>query len=223
MINSKKTMGDTKNNESETEFSYFEPRICVIGSGCVGLDLARLFSAKYKTIAFDVDQAHLNELMGGRDTTLAIPAELLQAAQQRGLTCSTDIEQLRHCNFYLVAVPAPEELKSHPEQQPLLKACEILGEVISGGDIVVCESTFCHGVTEDACIPLIEKMSGLTCHIDFFAGSSPRRSNAGDEVHIAEEIRGDSFRRTPEIGKIVDEIYSAVFHHTQFEKPFSFI
>ncbi|MBF6628096.1 MAG: hypothetical protein ITG04_06260 [Proteiniphilum sp.] len=110
-----------------------------------------------------------------------------------------------------MAVPAPEKLKSHPDLQPLWKACEILGEVISGGNIIVCESTFCPGVTEEACIPLLEKMSGLTCHIDFFAGSSPRRSNTVDKVHTAGKIRGDSFRSTPEIGKIVDEIYSAVF------------
>ena len=154
----------------------------MIGPGRVGSDLTRLFSTKYKTILFDTDRAHLN-----------------------------DVEKIRHCNFYVVVVPPQEDGKSHPDSPPIMKVCEILGKVISGGNIVVCENTQCPGVSGEECISLIEKMSGLTCHTDFFAGSSPGWNNVSNKLHSAVEIREENFCATPEIGKIVDEIYSAVF------------
>ena len=203
-------MNDIKGTYSDTEFSYFEPRICVIGPGWVGLDLARSFSAKYETILFNIDQAPVKPIVDRHDSTPAVPDELLQAKLQTDLTCTSDIEKIRLCNFYVVTVPAPEELNNHPDLQPLWKVCEILGKVISGGNIVVCETTLCSGVTEEACISLIEEMSGLTCHIDFFAGCSPGWSNATDKLHSAEKTGEETFRSTPEIGKIVHEIYSAI-------------
>ena len=131
---------------------YFEPRICVIGLGYVGLPLARLFSTKYKTVGFDLNQSRVDELMSGHDSTLELSDELLQLALTNGLTCTTNIEEIRDCNFYVVAVPTPVDNNKNPDLRPLYGASETVGKVISKGDIVVYESTVYPGVTEDECI-----------------------------------------------------------------------
>ena len=194
----------------EEKASYFEPRICVIGLGYVGLPLARLFSTKYKTVGFELSQSRVDELMSGHDSTLEVEDELLQSALANGFSCTTDIEAIRDCNFYVVAVPTPVDKNNNPDLRPLYGASETVGKVISKGDIVVYESTVYPGVTEDECIPVVEKVSGLKYNEEFFAGYSPERINPGDKEHTVEKIRKVTSGSTPEIGKIVDEVYASV-------------
>lgn len=194
----------------EDEICYFNPRICVIGLGYVGLPLARLFSTKYKTVGFELSQSRVDELMSGHDSTLEVEDELLQSALANGFSCTTDIEAIRDCNFYVVAVPTPVDRNNNPDLRPLYGASETVGKVISKGDIVVYESTVYPGVTEDECIPVVEKVSGLKYNDDFFAGYSPERINPGDKEHTVEKILKVTSGSTPEIGKIVDEVYASV-------------
>ena len=149
-----------------------EIRIAVIGLGYVGLPLARLFSTKYRTVGFDMSQRRIDGLMSGHDDTLEVSDELLQSAFENGFICTTDIEKIRDCNFYVVAVPTPVDENNNPDLTPLYGASETVGKVISKGDIVVYESTVYPGVTEDECIPVVEKVSGLKYNMDFFAGYS---------------------------------------------------
>ena len=194
----------------EEEICYFNPRICVIGLGYVGLPLARLFSTKYKTVGFELSQSRVDELMSGHDSTLEVEDELLQSALANGFSCTTDIEAIRDCNFYVVAVPTPVDKNNNPDLRPLYGASETVGKVISKGDIVVYESTVYPGVTEDECIPVVEKVSGLRYNEEFFAGYSPERINPGDKEHTVEKILKVTSGSTPEIGKIVDEVYASV-------------
>jgi UDP-N-acetyl-D-galactosamine dehydrogenase len=189
---------------------YFEPRICVIGLGYVGLPLARLFSTKYKTVGFELSQSRVDELMSGHDSTLEVEDELLQSALANGFSCTTDIEAIRDCNFYVVAVPTPVDKNNNPDLRPLYGASETVGKVISKGDIVVYESTVYPGVTEDECIPVVEKVSGLKYNEEFFAGYSPERINPGDKEHTVEKILKVTSGSTPEIGKMVDQVYASV-------------
>ena len=148
--------------------------------------------------------------MSGHDSTLEVEDNLLQEAIQSGFTCTTDIEAIRDCNFYVVAVPTPVDKNNNPDLRPLYGASETVGKVISKGDIVVYESTVYPGVTEDECIPVVEKVSGLRYNEEFFAGYSPERINPGDKEHTVEKIRKVTSGSTPEIGKIVDEVYASV-------------
>lgn len=185
-------------------------KICVIGLGYVGLPLARLFSTKYKTIGFDMSQRRVDALMDGHDDTLEVEDELLQSALENGFVCTTDIEKIRDCNFYVVAVPTPVDKNNNPDLTPLYGASNTVGKVISKGDIVVYESTVYPGVTEDECIPVVEKVSGLRFNEDFFAGYSPERINPGDKLHTVDKIKKVTSGSTPEIGKIVDAVYASV-------------
>lgn len=187
-----------------------EINICVIGLGYVGLPLARLFSTKYKTIGFDMSQRRVDALMDGHDDTLEVADDLLQSALENGFVCTTDIEQIRDCNFYVVAVPTPVDGNHNPDLTPLYGASTTVGKVISKGDVVVYESTVYPGVTEDECIPVVEKVSGLKFNEDFFAGYSPERINPGDKLHTVEKIKKVTSGSTPEIGLFVDQIYSSV-------------
>lgn len=187
-----------------------ETKICVIGLGYVGLPLARLFSTKYKTVGFDMSQKRVDALMAGHDATLEVSDELLQSALANGFTCTTDIEQIRDCNFYVVAVPTPVDDNHNPDLTPLYGASTTVGKVISKGDIVVYESTVYPGVTEEECIPVVEKVSGLKFNQDFFAGYSPERINPGDKEHTVERIKKVTSGSTPEIGQKVNEIYASV-------------
>lgn len=185
-------------------------KICVIGLGYVGLPLARLFSTKYKTIGFDMSQRRVDALMDGHDDTLEVEDELLQSALENGFVCTTDIEKIRDCNFYVVAVPTPVDKNNNPDLTPLYGASNTVGKVISKGDIVVYESTVYPGVTEDECIPVVEKVSGLRFNEDFFAGYSPERINPGDKLHTVDKIKKVTSGSTPEIGKVVDTVYASV-------------
>lgn len=188
-----------------------EIKICVIGLGYVGLPLARLFSTKYKTVGFDMNAKRCEALMAGHDATLEVSDELLQdAINNHGFVCTADIEAIRDCNFYVVAVPTPVDEHNNPDLTPLYGASTTVGKVISKGDIVVYESTVYPGVTEDECIPVVEKVSGMKFNVDFFAGYSPERINPGDKLHTVEKIKKVTSGSTPEIGKIVDNVYSSV-------------
>ena len=146
-----------------------ETKICVIGLGYVGLPLARLFSMKYKTIGYDMNQKRCDALMAGHDSTLEVSDELLQdAIFNKGLICTSDKEKIRDCNFYIVAVPTPVDKNNTPDLGPLYGASTVVGEVIGRGDVVVYESTVYPGVTEEECLPVVEKVSGLKYNIDFY-------------------------------------------------------
>ncbi|MBE6311006.1 MAG: nucleotide sugar dehydrogenase [Bacteroidales bacterium] len=188
-----------------------EIKIAVIGLGYVGLPLARLFSTKYKTVGFDMSQRRVDALMSGHDATLEVADDLLQdAINNHGFKCTTNIEDIRECNFYVVAVPTPVDENNNPDLTPLYGASTTVGKVISKGDIVVYESTVYPGVTEDECLPVVEKVSGLKFNEDFYAGYSPERINPGDKLHTVEKIKKVTSGSTPEIGKIVDDVYSSV-------------
>lgn len=187
-----------------------EIKIAVIGLGYVGLPLARLFSTKYKTVGFDMSQSRVDALMAGHDATLEVSDELLQSAIANGFTCTANIDDIKDCNFYVVAVPTPVDRDNKPDLTPLYGASNTVGQVIASGDIIVYESTVYPGVTEDECIPVVEKVSGLKYNVDFFAGYSPERINPGDKLHTVEKIKKVTSGSTPEIGNIVDQVYASV-------------
>ncbi|SFO88656.1 UDP-N-acetyl-D-galactosamine dehydrogenase [Prevotella sp. tf2-5] len=194
-------------------------KICVIGLGYVGLPLARLFSTKYPTIGFDMNQQRVDSLMQGHDSTLEVNDELLQQALQQGFICTTDLDEIRSCNFYIVAVPTPVDENNRPDLKPLWSASETVGKVISKGDIVVYESTVYPGVTEEECLPVVERVSGLKFNEEFFAGYSPERINPGDKLHTVEKIKKVTSGSTPEIADIVDNVYNSVLVNGTHKAP----
>lgn len=195
-------------------------RIAVIGLGYVGLPLARLFSTQFPTVGFDMNAARVAALMQGHDATLEVSDELLQdAIQNHGFTCTTNLDDIRSCNFYVVAVPTPVDRNNNPDLTPLYGASETVGKVISKGDIVVYESTVYPGVTEDECLPVVEKVSGLKYNVDFFAGYSPERINPGDKVHTVEKILKITSGSTPEVADIVDSVYNTVLLNGTHKAP----
>ncbi len=186
-------------------------KICVIGLGYVGLPLARLFSTRYETVGFDMNQNRVEALMAGHDSTLEVSDDLLQdAINNHGFKCTANIEDIRDCNFYVVAVPTPVDENNNPDLTPLYGASTTVGKVISKGDVVVYESTVYPGVTEDECLPVVEKVSGLKFNVDFYAGYSPERINPGDKLHTVEHIKKVTSGSTPEIGQYVNEVYASV-------------
>ncbi|MDY4789535.1 MAG: nucleotide sugar dehydrogenase [Bacteroidales bacterium] len=186
-------------------------KIAVIGLGYVGLPLARLFSTKFPTIGYDINQERVNRLMQGKDDTLEVEDVLLQEAiDKHNFICTTDLDKIRECNFFVVTVPTPVDRHNNPDLTPLYKASETVGKVIKKGDIVVYESTVYPGVTEEECLPVVERVSGLKFNEDFFAGYSPERINPGDKEHTVEKIFKVTSGSTPEIGKLVNEVYAAV-------------
>lgn len=212
------------NNEIDIEIQHIvkmnEIKICVIGLGYVGLPLARLFSTKYQTIGFDMNQKRVDTLMTGHDATLEVSDELLQnAISNHGFKCTTNLEDIKECNFYVVAVPTPVDTDNHPDLKPLWGASETVGKVISKGDIVVYESTVYPGVTEEECLPVVEKISGLRFNKDFFAGYSPERINPGDKEHTVEKIKKVTSGSTPEIADIVDGVYNSVLINGTHKAP----
>lgn len=194
-------------------------KIAVIGLGYVGLPLARLFSTKYQTIGFDMNQKRVESLMGGHDTTLEVADVLLQAALDSGFKCTSNLEDIRDCNFYVIAVPTPVDRNNRPDLTPLISASETVGKVISKGDIVVYESTVYPGVTEEECLPVVERVSGLKFNLDFFAGYSPERINPGDKEHTVEKIKKVTSGSTPEIADIVDKVYNSVLINGTHKAP----
>ena len=195
-------------------------KIAVIGLGYVGLPLARLFSTRFETVGYDLNSRRVEALMAGHDDTLEVPDSLLQEAlTNHGFRCTSDLEDIRNCNFYIVAVPTPVDRNNNPDLTPLYKASETVGRVISKGDIVVYESTVYPGVTEEECIPVIERVSGLVFNKDFFAGYSPERINPGDKEHTVENILKITSGSTPEAVDIIDNVYNTVLVNGTHKAP----
>ena len=193
-------------------------KIAIVGLGYVGLPLARLFAAKYPVVGFDINAARVQELKSGKDATLEVEDHLLQSVllnenpdkDKTGLFCSDQIEDIADANIYIITVPTPVDKNNRPVLTPLYKSSETVGKVLKKGDIVIYESTVYPGVTEEECIPVLEKVSGLTFNVDFFAGYSPERINPGDKEHTVEKILKVTSGSTPEIGKTVDDLYKSV-------------
>ena len=187
-----------------------ETKIAVIGLGYVGLPLARLFSTKYPTVGYDMNQKRVDRLMQGHDDTLEVSDNLLSGAISNGFKCTSNLDEIKDCNLYIVAVPTPVDTYNHPDLKPLIGASETVGKVISKGDVVVYESTVYPGVTEEECLPVVERVSGLVFNTDFYAGYSPERINPGDKEHTVEKIKKVTSGSTPEIADYVDAVYNSV-------------
>lgn len=187
-----------------------ETKIAVIGLGYVGLPLARLFSTKYPTVGYDMNQKRVDRLMQGHDDTLEVSDNLLSEAISNGFKCTSNLDEIKDCNFYIVAVPTPVDTYNHPDLKPLIGASETVGKVISKGDVVVYESTVYPGVTEEECLPVVERVSGFVFNTDFYAGYSPERINPGDKEHTVEKIKKVTSGSTPEIADYVDAVYNSV-------------
>src|SRR5690606_24718815 len=191
-------------------------RIAVIGLGYVGLPLARLFATKYPVVGFDINQDRIAELQQGKDATLEVDENELRevlkenSSSDIGLFCSADISDIKDCNYYIVTVPTPVDKNNRPDLTPLYKSSETVAKVLKQGDIVVYESTVYPGVTEDECVPVLERVSGLKFNVDFFAGYSPERINPGDKEHTVDKILKVTAGSTPEIGEKVNNLYKSV-------------
>ncbi|WP_139422902.1 nucleotide sugar dehydrogenase [Chryseobacterium mulctrae] len=197
-----------------------EHKIAVIGLGYVGLPLARLFATKFPVIGFDINEKRIADLKNGADTTLELKDEILQAVLlqenplneniAKGLFCSADNNDLQNANVYIVTVPTPVDKHNRPDLTPLYKSSETVAKVLKKNDIVIYESTVYPGVTEEECVPVLEKVSGLKYNEDFFVGYSPERINPGDKEHTVDKILKVTSGSTPEIGKVVDDLYKSV-------------
>lgn len=191
-------------------------KIAVIGLGYVGLPLARLFATKYPVVGFDINSKRVEELNSGKDATLEVEDELLKSVlvteplKENGLFCSTKLEDIALCNYFIITVPTPVDKNNRPDLTPLYKSSETVGKVLKKGDIVIYESTVYPGVTEDECVPVLEKISNLRFNQDFFAGYSPERINPGDKEHTVEKILKVTAGSTPEVGVKVDNLYKSV-------------
>ncbi len=194
-------------------------KIVVIGLGYVGLPLARLFATKYPTVGFDINESRVKDLNKGHDDTLEVSDELLRSAlvennplekNENGLFCSAKIEDIEDANIYVITVPTPVDKNNRPVLTPLVKASETVGKVLKKGDIVIYESTVYPGATEEKCIPVLERVSGMKFNEDFYAGYSPERINPGDKEHTVEKILKVTSGSTPEIGQTVNELYKSV-------------
>ena len=191
-------------------------KIAIIGLGYVGLPLARLFATKYSVVGFDINEKRISELQQGKDVTLEIEDDVLKAVLKdspdsiNGLYCSTNIDDIKDCNYYVVTVPTPIDKNNRPDLTPLYKSSETVGKVLKKGDIVIYESTVYPGATEDECVPILEKISGLKFNVDFYVGYSPERINPGDKEHTVDKILKVTAGSTPEIGIKVNDLYASV-------------
>lgn len=194
-------------------------KIAIVGLGYVGLPLARLFATRYPVVGFDINQKRVEELQSGKDTTLEVDDSILQSVLLKenplmenltGLFCSVLSKDIQDANIYIITVPTPVDKHNHPDLTPLYKASETVAEVLKKNDIVIYESTVYPGVTEEECVPVLEKVSGLKFNQDFFVGYSPERINPGDKEHTVDKILKVTSGSTPEIGKIVDDLYKSV-------------
>jgi UDP-N-acetyl-D-galactosamine dehydrogenase len=191
-------------------------KIAIIGLGYVGLPLARLFATQYSVVGFDINQTRIDALKEGIDSTLEIDSNSLKqvlvekSTQNNGLFCSSRIADITDCNYYIVTVPTPVDRNNRPDLTPLYKSSETVGKVLKKGDIVIYESTVYPGVTEEECVPVLEKISGLVFNVDFFAGYSPERINPGDKEHTVDKILKVTSGSTPEIGLKVNQLYQSV-------------
>lgn len=190
------------------DFSLENAKVGIVGLGYVGLPLAVEFGKKRSTIGFDINQARIDELSAGRDSTLECSdSELAEATQ---LVYTTSLEELKTCNVFIVTVPTPIDEHKQPDLTPLIKASETLGKVIKQGDVIIYESTVYPGATEDDCIPVVERVSGLKFNQDFFAGYSPERINPGDKEHRVTNILKVTSGSTPEVAEFVDQLYKSI-------------
>src|SRR5690554_6145262 len=191
-------------------------KIGIIGLGYVGLPLARLFATRFNTVGFDINETRIRELRSGTDSTLEVEDEVLQSVlvdnprQEKGLYITNQLDEIKDCNYYVITVPTPVDRNNRPDLTPLVKASETVGKVLAKGDIVIYESTVYPGATEEDCIPVVERISGLKFNEDFFAGYSPERINPGDKEHTVEKIKKVTSGSTPETGKKVDDLYKSV-------------
>ena len=191
-------------------------KIAIIGLGYVGLPLARLFATKYSVVGFDINSDRISELMSGVDSTLEIDNETLQSvligedSDEIGLFCTNQLDKIKDCNYYIVTVPTPVDKNNRPILTPLIKASETVGNVLKKGDVVIYESTVYPGCTEEDCVPVLEKISGLKFNEDFYTGYSPERINPGDKEHTVEKILKVTSGSTPEIGLKIDSLYKSV-------------
>lgn len=185
-----------------------DSQIAIIGLGYVGLPLAVEFGKHYATLGFDINKARIAELNMGEDHTLEVSSEELKQADKLRYSC--ELDDLRSANVFIVTVPTPIDEHRQPDLTPLIKASETLGKVIKKGDIVVYESTVYPGATEEDCIPVIERVSGLKYNVDFFAGYSPERINPGDKEHRVTTIKKVTSGSTPQIAEFVDSLYGSI-------------
>ncbi len=185
-------------------------KLAVIGLGYVGLPLAHAFSKQYKVVGFDIAQWRIDELRSGHDRTLELSDAQVQEAINNGMEFTNRLEDIAECNIFIVTVPTPIDEHKRPDLTPLLKASESIGKVLKKGDIVIYESTVYPGATEEECVPVLEKVSGLKFNEDFFCGYSPERINPGDKEHTVTKILKVTSGSTPEIGKIVDDLYASI-------------
>ena len=191
-------------------------KIAIIGLGYVGLPLARLFATKYSVVGFDINTDRISELMSGVDSTLEVDNETLQSvlvsenSDLNGLFCTNQLDKIKDCNYYIITVPTPVDKNNRPILTPLVKASETVGAVLKKGDVVIYESTVYPGATEDDCVPVLEKVSGLKFNKDFYAGYSPERINPGDKEHTVEKILKVTSGSTPEVGEKVNDLYKSV-------------
>ena len=191
-------------------------KIAIVGLGYVGLPLARLFATKYNVIGFDINTIRIAELRSGRDSTLEVDDNTLKSvlvnedSNSKGLFCTNQLEKMKDCNYYIITVPTPVDKNNRPILTPLIKASETVGAVLKKGDIVIYESTVYPGATEEDCIPVLEKVSGLQFNKDFYAGYSPERINPGDKEHTVDKILKVTSGSTPEIGEKVNDLYKSV-------------
>jgi UDP-N-acetyl-D-galactosamine dehydrogenase len=191
-------------------------KIAVVGLGYVGLPLARLFATKHAVIGFDINESRVAELKAAYDATLEIDSTTLskvlvdKSSFTAGLYCTTVLEEVTDCNYYVVTVPTPVDKNNRPDLTPLYKASETVGKILKKGDIVIYESTVYPGVTEEECVPVLEKISGLKFNVDFFVGYSPERINPGDKEHTIDKILKVTSGSTLETGKKINELYQTV-------------
>ncbi len=209
----KKYFSDSKDslltqNEDTTRMN--NTKIALIGLGYVGLPLAHAFSEKYEVVGFDINADRINELNSGYDRTLELDKDQMKEALAHGMKFTTDIKEIAECNVYIVTVPTPIDNSNRPDLTPLIKSSGSVGSVLKKGDIVIYESTVYPGVTEEVCVPILEKTSGLVFNKDFFAGYSPERINPGDKEHTVKKILKVTSGSTPEIAVKVDNLYKSV-------------
>jgi len=191
--------------------------IAVVGLGYVGLPLAHAFSSQYKVVGFDIAQWRIDELMSGYDRTLELDKEQMQEALTNGMEFTTQLEDIAKCTTYIVTVPTPIDSSNKPDLTPLIKSSQSVGKVLKKGDIVIYESTVYPGVTEEVCVPELEKISGLTFNKDFYCGYSPERINPGDKEHTVTKILKVTAGSTPKIATIVDDLYASIIKAGTFK------
>ncbi|QSZ41435.1 nucleotide sugar dehydrogenase [Sulfurimonas aquatica] len=185
-------------------------KIGVVGLGYVGLPLAHAFSEKYDVVGIDINEERISELNSGFDRTLELSNEQIQDALKSGISFTANVEDIKACNIYIVTVPTPIDSTNTPDLTPLIKSSQMIGKVLKKRDIVIYESTVYPGVTEDVCVPELEKISGLVFNKDFFCGYSPERINPGDKEHTVTKILKVTSGSTPEIANKVDELYKSI-------------